>query len=339
MGLCANDYIVEVDVSTLPADYVASPVLQGSDPAVDSNENSTAVALVTDSSENLSIDFGYNSPCAGHIGNYVWLDENENGIQDLIEMGISNVKVILRDSQNVEVATAMTNSSGFYEFVGLCAGEYSIEVDPNSLLAGVIPTASMVGLDGSVDSNNSPFDVTLPNDFSSDVTIDFGYFEKMIPGDTCKDCDGKVTKLTLKYNGSQAAHVVVEQKKDGVVFDAMVQPGEHFTFSGTDKKATLGTEISISVNGSVNARIHTSCSVAVGPGLVAGDFEVIEGYSRNGGFMCPIDMMPPSSGGSCNKDGRHGSHSSSDKCDKDNRSGDHSHDHDYDKDGKSDNHT
>ena len=108
------------------------------------------------------------------------------------------------------------------------------------------------------------------------------------PGGDCSECDGKVTMLTMQYNGSEAAYVVVEQKKGGVVFSDTVQPGGQFTFSGTDKKDTLGTEISIFVDGSLNAKIHTSCSQPIGPGLVAGDFEVIEGYSRNGGLMCPI---------------------------------------------------
>ena len=106
----------------------------------------------------------------------------------------------------------------------------------------------------------------------------------------CAECEGKVTQLTLRYNGGDAAEIKVEQKgKDGgVVFNDVVQPGEEFTFSGMDKKGTLGTEISIYVDGILNTRIHTSCSQPIGPGLVSGDFEVIEGYSRNGGLLCPI---------------------------------------------------
>ena len=298
-GLCAGDYKVEVDVSTLPDGYVASPTLQGGDDTADSNENGSMVTLADDMADNLSIDFGYNSPCTGHIGDYVWLDANDNGIQDAGEAGIPNVTLELKDSLNVVVATATTNSNGFYEFVGICAGEYTVEVDPGSLPDGVTPTESMVGTDDAVDSNGSPAGVILPNDFASDVTIDFGYIEKMIPDETCKVCDGKVTQLTLRYNGDQPAHVKVKQNKyklgfgETVVFDSTVQPGESFTFSGVAKRGTLGTEITIYVDGVVNTSIHTSCSVPIGPGLIAGDFEVIEGYSRNGGLMCPIDYTPP----------------------------------------------
>jgi hypothetical protein len=109
--------------------------------------------------------------------------------------------------------------------------------------------------------------------------------------DECSECDGKVTELTLKYNGGETdANIKVTQKKDGaVVFDATVQPAGTFTFSGEDKKGTLSTEISIFVNGVLITKIHTSCSRPIGPGLVSGDFEVISGRSKNGGLLCPID--------------------------------------------------
>ncbi|MCI5167171.1 MAG: hypothetical protein D3903_14020, partial [Candidatus Electrothrix sp. GM3_4] len=299
-SLCANDYKVEVDTSTLLADYVASPTLQGTDSTVDSNENGTVVKLINDFAEDMTIDFGYNSPCSGYIGDYVWLDTNKDGLQDILDSGISHVSVILRDNQNTEIATTMTDSNGHYAFTGLCANEYRVEIDPYSLPANVVPTNSMVGSDITRDSNGSPADVSLAGDYDSDITIDFGYIEELVPGDNCKECDGKVTQMIMQYNGTTAAMVEVKQKKGAVVFSSMVQPGGHFNFSGVDKKGTLGTEITISVNGSQNTKIHTSCSVEVGPGLIAGDFEVIEAYSRNNGLMCPVDSVdPPPTGGDC----------------------------------------
>jgi hypothetical protein len=107
--------------------------------------------------------------------------------------------------------------------------------------------------------------------------------------DNC--CEGKVTELTLQYNGAVHALVEVVQKKNGDnVFTNTVSPGDQFTFSGTGKKGTLGSEISIFVDGVLNTKIHTSCSKPIGPGLVSGDFEVIEGYSRNGGPLCAVDV-------------------------------------------------
>jgi hypothetical protein len=123
------------------------------------------------------------------------------------------------------------------------------------------------------------------------------------PGDVSDDdddddmgceCDGRVTDLTLQYNGSASADILVEGKKGTdrmVVFDGNVAAGGQFSFVGWDKHGTLGTEINIYVDGGDPTEIHTSCSQPIGIGMVFGDFVVIDGYSRNGGQLC--DLTPP----------------------------------------------
>jgi len=115
-------------------------------------------------------------------------------------------------------------------------------------------------------------------------------------GDDC-GCEGKVSTLTLRYLGDKVnAHVRVLSKrgsKRGQIFSGVVQPGETFTIVGPEGgrrgfAGTLGTEIMILVNRGLNAKIHTSCSQPIGPGLVRGDFEVVAGESRNAGPLCPI---------------------------------------------------
>jgi hypothetical protein len=112
------------------------------------------------------------------------------------------------------------------------------------------------------------------------------------PPEETGECEGKVTQLTLRYDGSIVdAHIVVQQKlrRDRlVVFDGIVQPGETFTFVGMDRHGTFGPETYYWVNGVYNTNIHTSCSQPIGPGLVSGDFTVIEGYSRGGGLLPPL---------------------------------------------------
>lgn len=95
--------------------------------------------------------------------------------------------------------------------------------------------------------------------------------------------------MTLKYTGDTNAFIEVFQKKDSVeIFAEDVVHGGVFTFVGEDKNGTMGTEIIIFVNGKENTKIHTSCSQPIGPGLISGDFLVIEGESLKGGPLCPI---------------------------------------------------
>jgi hypothetical protein len=129
--------------------------------------------------------------------------------------------------------------------------------------------------------------------------------------DECSECDGKVTELTLQYTGDllDPPNITVSQKDGDIVFDEIVDLGEDFTIYGTEIKAkkndaklpTLGTEITIDVNGDFNTNIHTSCSRYIGPGMVTenGDFTVIEAYSLNGGLICEGSPNDDSEGDSC----------------------------------------
>ncbi|MFH2029046.1 MAG: SdrD B-like domain-containing protein [Bacteroidota bacterium] len=131
-------------------------------------------------------------------------------------------------------------------------------------------------IDTKVTDANGEYSFTIADLCSSDVD--------------CKPCEGKVTQLTMRYDGTlQNATIKVVQKKPKIaVFKEIVQPGGEFTFSGVDNKGTLSTEIEIFVNGVSNTKIHTSCSVDIGPGLVSGDFTVIKGYSKEGGLLCEV---------------------------------------------------
>ncbi|WP_429885934.1 SdrD B-like domain-containing protein, partial [Geoalkalibacter halelectricus] len=131
-GLCAGDYEVLVDETTLPMGFVASPCEQGMDPALDSNCQPALVTLPTNASQDLTIDFGYYLPCTGSIGDFVWNDLNQNGIQDAGEPGIAGVTVNLyMDGELVQ--SQITDANGFYLFTGLCAGDYEVLVDETTL--------------------------------------------------------------------------------------------------------------------------------------------------------------------------------------------------------------
>ncbi|MGI9543700.1 MAG: T9SS type A sorting domain-containing protein, partial [Cyclobacteriaceae bacterium] len=106
----------------------------------------------------------------------------------------------------------------------------------------------------------------------------------------CNECDGQVTELTLKYLGSETgANITVTQMNDGqVAFDGTVSPEGTFSLAGQDQNKTLTTEIIIVVNGVQNTTIHTGCEMPIGPGMINGDFEIVDGESRNGGLLCPV---------------------------------------------------
>ncbi|MFV0306187.1 MAG: SdrD B-like domain-containing protein, partial [Desertimonas sp.] len=120
------------------------------------------------------------------VGDFVWLDEDHDGIQDAGEPGIPGVTLTITgpdgaavtDVYGNPVTTTETDGSGLYEFVNLPplpAGQhYTVTVTPP---AGYAPTIEGgepgVGDDSSTGSATS---VDLVNDGDRDPTLDFGFW-------------------------------------------------------------------------------------------------------------------------------------------------------------------
>ena len=310
-----GDYHVEF---TLPTGWTVSPQDAGTDDAVDSDGNTTTgVCIVTTldpGEDDMTWDLGLyrkTAPEPASIGDLVWHDLNEDGIQDAGEPGIDGVTVTLFDAQNNPIASMQTAGGGLYKFELLDPGDYHVEF---TLPAGWTVSPRDQGTDDAVDSDGNTTTgvcvVTTLVAGENDMTWDLGLFKpeppeeditvvktgKKIcspaPPQDCGKCDGKVTRLRLRYRAGHTAQIRVEQKDGQVVFNGSVDPNGEFSFVGTDKKGTLGTEIAVYVDGQLNTKIHTSCSRPIGPGLVSGDFLVVYGESRNGGPLPAIGAEP-----------------------------------------------
>jgi hypothetical protein len=173
--VCAGTYEVDVDESTVPANF--TPTLQ--DNGNDSTDNDSSggpvtVTLPFDGASDQTIDFGFETPCTGSIGNFVWNDLDQDGIQDAGEPGIPGVTLQLMPGGQI----AITDAVGFYQFTGLCAGTYevSVTVPPPGLLA----SPALQGGDTTLDSNTNPTSTTLVGDNASDQTLDFGYYAECV---------------------------------------------------------------------------------------------------------------------------------------------------------------
>ena len=67
------------------------------------------------------------------IGDYVWYDDDEDGVQDSNEDPVSGVTVRITNQATNAVMTQVTNSDGLYLFSGLDAGTYLVEVLTSTL--------------------------------------------------------------------------------------------------------------------------------------------------------------------------------------------------------------
>lgn len=83
------------------------------------------------------VDFGY-SDNLGSVGDTVWEDTNQNGIQDTGEQGLSGVTLTLSGVDVPVTAVAVTDASGMYLFTNVASGTYTIIV--TSTLTGMAAT-------------------------------------------------------------------------------------------------------------------------------------------------------------------------------------------------------
>ncbi len=105
-------------------------------------------------------------PKPASLGDFVWYDTNENGIQDVGEVGIPGVTVQLQDCAGNVLATTTTDASGHYLFANLTPGDYRVLfVAPE----GMDFSPMDQGLDDAVDS-----DADLTTGLTACTTLDSG---------------------------------------------------------------------------------------------------------------------------------------------------------------------
>ncbi len=131
----------------------------------------------------VNYNFGETLPVS--IGDFVWNDQNADGLQAPGEPGIGGVTLTLAGNTAYGVPvidTATTSANGAYLFNEI-PGTYTVTVDASNFsgagaLAAYTPTPTLQGSDTKVDSNPNPSG-TKPSSLGnsgSDLTIDFGYY-------------------------------------------------------------------------------------------------------------------------------------------------------------------
>jgi hypothetical protein len=126
------------------------------------------------------------SACAvSNLGDYVWADQNANGIQDSGETGIPNVTVNLLDGTcTTQMDSTTTDADGLYHFTGLTAGTYCVQFVPP---AGYDVSPQNQGSDDGIDSDADPTtgktsNITLAAG-QTDNTWDAGLYQPAALGD------------------------------------------------------------------------------------------------------------------------------------------------------------
>lgn len=196
------------DIYTLT---IPHQVLRENNSVADPENGLSPEFTVNEGSYIYNIDAGYVSadPPVGKVGDYVWLDLNENGIQDPGEPGISGVPVELYYHDGTFISRTTTGSlayrgaNGYYEFAGVPYGEYYVTF-PITLGNGDHLTIANAGSNPNINSKPNPA-TGVTHTFALDETnpevlnIDAGYvLRDIVPG-----VIGDYIWLDINKNGIQ----------------------------------------------------------------------------------------------------------------------------------------
>ncbi|MGG9972476.1 SdrD B-like domain-containing protein [Ferruginibacter sp. SUN002] len=86
----------------------------------------TGTIVLPASATDLTWDMGILSNNKASVGDYVWNDANNNGIQDASEKGVGGITVTLYDNTGAAVTNTVTDANGYYNFSNVIPGTYTI---------------------------------------------------------------------------------------------------------------------------------------------------------------------------------------------------------------------
>lgn len=156
------------------------------------------------------------------IGNFVWCDKNEDGVQDVGEPGLAGVGIdVYYDANGNGVAEASeliaqdtTDNTGQYLITGLApldqvSGSYIVVVDNTTVPTGSTQTTNPVNAGSDGGNQSSPYTISSLTYSEQNLTADFGF-----------TCDLPACNLELVLHGcGPESSFVQETGGDGVMWD------------------------------------------------------------------------------------------------------------------------
>ncbi|MCC6817095.1 MAG: DUF11 domain-containing protein, partial [Saprospiraceae bacterium] len=170
---------------------------RGIDDKKDSDVNATGVGpctFIEPGERDSTYDAGLVSYAS--YGDYVWHDKNGNGMQEVGEEGVSNVKVTLYDANtNLPIRTTITDGNGYYKFEKLYPGNYYAKFEAPAGWTVTDPNLGPDFKDSDVDGSNGPGTnaTTYLSPGEDDLTWDLGLFKCIMIGGRVfydRDIDG-----------------------------------------------------------------------------------------------------------------------------------------------------
>ncbi|MCP9763872.1 SdrD B-like domain-containing protein, partial [Lacihabitans soyangensis] len=302
------------------AGYVLTAPNKGADDAKDSDadlatKQSPAINLGTNAT-NLTIDAGMYRPAS--LGDFVWYDINNNGIQDSGEPGIQGVVATLNgtkgDGTVIAAQTATTNASGIYAFTNLAPGTYTVSFGTvagyqvaKQDITGANTDATDINTDSDINSTTLTTHAATLVSGENDPKLDAG-FTKVIDLELDKTVSnptpnvGETVTYTLKLTnkGPQIAtgvalEDVIPNGLENITLSATNSPqgviaGNKITFSGltVNKDQTLTFTYTAKVKSPISGVVYKNVAQVT----AANEFDIDSKPNNDDGDQSEDDEDP-----------------------------------------------
>ncbi len=194
---------------TLPANYsfttsTGTSSLDSLNSDVNEVTGRTSFTELLENEAERSMDAGiiFKEASTASVGDRVWFDSDNDGVQDAGEPGASNVLVALKDNSGNTVATVITDATGNYLFTDIMPGTYSVQF---SNPIGTIFTTNTNNLVNGLNSDAAVNGSTVPFSVSAGDNITYIDAGIVLQGGNKASIGDKVW-LDIDVDGNQDAN-------------------------------------------------------------------------------------------------------------------------------------
>jgi hypothetical protein len=219
-------YFVEIDRSDLP-EYLPGAPLATDNPETFNHffeyDDILATYEITVESNDSYCNINQGFYCTGEITSRVWLDSNQNGLQDVSESGLENIEVTLRNASGNIVRVGSTDEFGIVNFKTVRKGSYYLQYTIGNTYIFTSPYQGPVLIDSDVngfygDGTTPLFNLISCNELSG---IDAGVSLKPLPLTWLNVSAENITKGVNKILWEVAkevnvSHYQVQKSMDGI---------------------------------------------------------------------------------------------------------------------------
>lgn len=252
---------------------------------------------------------------SGSVEGFVWRDLDGDGLQEEDEPGLEGVVLDLfvdGFSDSGSLLSVVTGTDGSYLFPEVPAGSYSLVVDPATLPEGILPTECNDEPGAGLDSECSPFPLTLIPGQVASARFGFTFTTDLAIGDFCfldKDRDGiqdpedpGVEGVVLTLFDSEGNLVDTQvTAEDGAYLFSNLSPGEYMIVPDSQNASVgggfglgLGSALcQVGDDGAVDSDCGPVCVTLVNQllGEPASDVTIDFGYALCGPCLGTVDAL------------------------------------------------